>query len=60
MCLDDIMNIRAFLALELSQKVSNRLSEYAELISGDKKLKQIRWLPKENYHLTLCYLGDVE
>ena len=54
------MNIRAFLALELSQKVSNRLSEYAELISGDKKLKQIRWLPKENYHLTLSFLGNVE
>ena len=49
-----------FPALELSHKVSNRLSAYAELISGDKKLKQIRWLPKENYHLTLSFLGNVE
>ena len=60
MYLDDIMKIRAFLALEISQKVSNRLSAYAELISGDKKLKQIRWLPIENYQLTLSFLGNVE
>ena len=60
MYLDDIIEICAFLALELFQKVSNRLSAYAELISGDKKLKQIRWLPKGNYHLTLSFLGNFE
>ena len=54
------MKIRTFLALELPQTVRNKLSLQAELISGHNKLQQIRWLPKENYHLTLAFLGKVE
>ena len=54
------MKIRTFLALELSQTVRNKLSSHAELISGHDKLQQIRWLPKQNYHLTLAFLGKVE
>jgi len=54
------MKIRTFLALELPQTVRNILSAHEELISGHYKLQQIRWLPKENYHLTLAYLGNLE
>ena len=54
------MKIRTFLALELPQTVREKLSVHAELTSGNDKLKQIRWLPKENYHLTLAFLGSVE
>ena len=54
------MKIRTFLALELPQTVKNKLSAHAELISGHDKLQQIRWLPNENYHLTLSFLGNVE
>ena len=54
------MKIRTFLALELPQTVRNKLSLHAELISGHDKLQQIRWLRKENYHLTLAFLGNVD
>ena len=54
------MKIRTFIALELSQTVRNKLFAHAELISGNDKLQQIRWLTKENYHLTLAFLGNVE
>ena len=54
------MKIRTFLALELPQTVRDKLSAHAELISGHDKLQQIHWLPKENYHLTLAFLGNVE
>ena len=54
------MKIRTFLALELSQNVSNKLSSHAEMISVNDNLQQVRWLSKENYHLTLTFLGNVE
>ena len=54
------MRIRNFLALELPQTVRNKLSVHAELISGHDKLQQIRWLPRENYHLTLAFMGNVD
>ena len=54
------MEIRTFLALELTQTVRNKLSVHAELISRYDKLQQIRWLPKENFHLTLSFLGNLE
>ena len=54
------MKIRTFLALELPQTVRNKLSAHAELISGHDKLQQIRWLPKENYHLTLAFRGNMQ
>ena len=54
------MKIRTFLALELPHTVRNKLSAHAELISGYDKIQQIRWLSKDNYHLTLVFLGSVE
>ena len=54
------MKIRTFLALELSQTVRKKLSAHAEMISRYDNLQQIRWIPEENYHLTLAFLGDVE
>ena len=36
------------------------MSVHAELISGHDKLQQIRWLPREDYHLTLAFMGNVD
>jgi len=54
------MEIRTFIALEFPLSARNELFAYSELISGQDKLQHIRWLPKENYHLTLAFLGNVE
>ena len=54
------MKIRTFLVLELPQTDRYKLSTHVELISGHDELQHIRWLQKENYHLTLAFLGNVE
>ncbi len=51
--------IRAFIAIDLSREITQRLDE----VIADYKRKlpniQIRWVPATNIHLTLKFLGDV-
>ena len=51
--------IRAFIALDLSSEISQRLDQ----ISSDLKKRMppngVRWVPAKNIHLTLKFLGDV-
>jgi 2'-5' RNA ligase len=51
--------MRAFIALELSEEVAQRLDR----ISNELKLRfphnAVRWVPAQNIHLTLKFLGDV-
>jgi 2'-5' RNA ligase len=54
------MKIRSFISLDLPLSLRHELSGHAKLISGQDKRQKIRWLPPENYHLTLVFLGDVE
>ena len=54
------MKIRTFIALELHPSLRQNLSRQANLLSGQDKRQHIRWLPSENYHLTLAFLGDVD
>ena len=54
------MKIRTFISLDLPLSLRHELSGQAELIAGQDKRQQIRWLPRENYHLTLVFLGDVD
>ena len=54
------MKIRSFISLNLPPSLRYELSEHAKLIAGQDKRQQIRWLPPENYHLTLVFLGEVE
>ena len=54
------MKIRSFISLDLPLSLKHELSGYAKLIAGQDKRQKIRWIPPENYHLTLIFLGDVE
>ena len=54
------MKIRSFISLDLHLSLKHELSGHARLIAGQDKRQKIRWLPPENYHLTLVFLGDVE
>jgi 2'-5' RNA ligase len=54
------MKIRSFISLDLPLSLKHELSGLAKLIAGQDKRQKIRWLPPENYHLTLVFLGDVE
>ena len=54
------MKIRSFISLDLPLSLKYELSGNAKLIAGQDKRQKIRWLPPENYHLTLVFSGDVE
>ncbi len=54
------MKIRTFIALELPPSLRHKLSGLAKLLAGQDKRQHIRWLPSENYHLTLAFLGDID
>ena len=54
------MKIRSFISLDLPLSLRHELSRHARLIAGQDKCQKIRWLPPENYHLTLVFFVDVE
>ena len=54
------MKIRSFISLDLPLPLRHELSGHAKLIAGQDKRQKIRWLPPENYHLTLVFLGEIE
>ena len=54
------MKIRSFISLDLPLSLRHELSGHAKLIAGQEKRQKIRWLPPENYHITLVFLGEIE
>ena len=54
------MKIRSFISLDLPLSLKHELSGHTKLIAGQDKRQKIRWLPPENYHFTLVFLGEIE
>ena len=54
------MQIRSFIALPLTEETAIKFFEVVETFCNIEHFQQIRWLPTENCHLTLAFLGDVE
>jgi 2'-5' RNA ligase len=51
--------IRAFIAVDLSQDIQNRLDEVVNKYKSQLIQIPIRWVAGSNIHLTLKFLGDV-
>lgn len=52
-------NIRAFIAIALSPRIQKELIGVVSNLKEDLRGVPIRWVPIENIHLTLKFLGDV-
>lgn len=51
--------IRAFIAIELSSEIHHRLDQVSKQLKDQLVNMPVRWVPGQNIHLTLKFLGDV-
>jgi RNA 2',3'-cyclic 3'-phosphodiesterase len=51
--------IRAFIAIDLSPEIHQKLEEVSENYKAQLTNVPVRWVPVTNIHLTLKFLGDV-
>lgn len=52
--------IRAFIALELPEPIRRNLADISERLKRELSDVPLRWVPIQNMHLTLKFLGDVK
>lgn len=52
-------NIRAFIALEMPEQIRQSLSEISAQLKSQLSAIPLHWVPVQNMHLTLKFLGDV-
>ncbi len=51
--------IRAFIAINISPEIVQRLKAISKDLQASLKGVPVRWVPVENIHITLKFLGDV-
>ncbi|MBA4503093.1 RNA 2',3'-cyclic phosphodiesterase [Marinobacterium marinum] len=51
--------IRTFFALPIPERIARRLSDCADTLCGYDRGLDAQWVDSSNYHLTLCFLGNV-
>lgn len=54
------MTIRSFIGIPLQNQTIDKLEQFTAFWRGLDKHTSIRWIEKENIHLTLCFLGESE
>ena len=52
------MTIRAFIAIGLPEELKAEIGRISSALSS--RIPGVRWVPLENLHLTLKFLGDTE
>ncbi|MBV1787263.1 RNA 2',3'-cyclic phosphodiesterase [Marinobacterium sp. D7] len=53
------MNIRAFFALPIPERVSRSLANYADALCEYDRGLDAHWVDSSSYHLTLCFLNEI-
>lgn len=53
------MTIRSFFAIPLKPAVTRRLADHADTLSVLDHQGLVNWTDADNYHLTLCFLGEI-
>lgn len=51
--------IRAFIAIDISPEIHQKLEEITNQLRDELRNVPVRWVPVENIHLTLKFLGNV-
>lgn len=51
--------LRAFIAIELSPEIRNKIKEISTSLQEKLKDEPIRWVSPDNIHLTIKFLGEV-
>jgi RNA 2',3'-cyclic 3'-phosphodiesterase len=51
--------IRAFIAIDLTSEITQKLDQISEQLKTNLANIPVRWVPANNIHLTLKFLGDV-
>jgi 2'-5' RNA ligase len=53
------MTIRSFFAVPLKSATVRRLADHADTLCRFDSRAQVRWSDSGGYHLTLCFLGEI-
>ncbi len=51
--------IRAFIAIDLPEEIQKHLNQVSDQLQSQLDQVPVRWVPVQNIHLTLKFLGDV-
>jgi len=52
--------MRAFFAIDLSDRHKNAIEEVTTLLQTKFKKKDVHWIKSANFHITLHFLGDIQ